>query len=333
MKIGHANYPPNVLEALREDKLVIFAGAGVSMNPPANLPSFHVLADEIASATGRARNEDEGPVEYFTRISDDGEPVHQAIASLFETKNPQPNSLHHNLLGLFAGPAQPRIVTTNFDLLFEEAETIGASTAYTAPALPPGHRFTGVVHLHGAVNDPADMVITLPDISRAYLMEGWALNFLKQMFSEFTVLFVGYSHDDIMMQYLARGMPALDTEQHRRFALIPEDERLQAFWKGWGIIPVTFPAGPKGRYEYLPAVTEKLAEFITRGPSRWKQMIQEIADSDLAPADPEKHDILIEALNDPRQKLNHFTEVAHTPFGWNGRSATFLWKAFSDQEN
>ena len=313
MKIGHANYPPNILDALREDRLVIFAGAGVSMNPPASLPSFDVLADEIASATGRPRNEDEGPVEYFTRISDDGEHVHQKIASFFEHMNSQPNSLHRNLLGLFAGHAHPKIVTTNFDPLFEAAQATGAPAAYTSPALPPGHRFRGIVHLHGAVNEPNDMVITLPDISRAYLMEGWALNFLKQMFSEFTVLFVGYSHDDIMMQYLARGMPDQETEQHRRFALIPEDERLEARWKGWGIIPVTFPAGPKGRYEYLPAVTEKLAEFIARGPLQWKQMIHEIADRDLAPADPEEHDIVIEALNDPLQKLNYFTEVAHTP--------------------
>lgn len=313
MKIGHVNYPSNILDALSEDRLVIFAGAGVSMDPPANLPSFDALADDIATVTGRPRNENESPVDYFTRTSDDGEQVHRWIADMFEEKNPQPNSLHRNLSGLFAADAHAKIVTTNFDLLFEAVQPARGCTTYTAPALPPGHRFQGIVHLHGAVTDPDDMVVTLSDISRAYLMEGWALNFLKQMFSEFTVLFVGYSHDDIMMQYLARGMPAQSIEQQQRFALIPEEDRLEARWRDWGITPVTFPAGPNGRHEYLPATTERLAGFINRGPRQWKQRIQEIADRDLAPTDPEDHDTIIEALKDPLQKLKHFTEVARTP--------------------
>lgn len=40
--------PQALVAAQREGRLVIFAGAGVSMGPPANLPSFEDLAVQIA---------------------------------------------------------------------------------------------------------------------------------------------------------------------------------------------------------------------------------------------------------------------------------------------
>jgi len=40
--------PQALVTAQREGRLVIFEGAGVSMGPPANLPSFEDLADQIA---------------------------------------------------------------------------------------------------------------------------------------------------------------------------------------------------------------------------------------------------------------------------------------------
>lgn len=40
--------PQALVTAQREGRLVIFAGAGVSMGPPANLPSFEELAIQIA---------------------------------------------------------------------------------------------------------------------------------------------------------------------------------------------------------------------------------------------------------------------------------------------
>ena len=45
------------------------------------------------------------------------------------------------------------------------------------------------------------------DFGRAYLTEGWARRFLVDLFRSFPVLFVGYSHNDIVMTYLARALP------------------------------------------------------------------------------------------------------------------------------
>ena len=314
LTVGPVGFPRNILDALREGKLVIFAGAGVSMNHPANLPNFEDLATEVAGRIGWARRKGEGPVDYFTRIDTGDGRVHLEVADALTQNNPKPNSLHEDILRLFARQESPKIVTTNFDMLFEEAQPSRGFLTYSAPALPPGDRFQGIVHLHGNTYRPQEMVITLRDISRAYLMEGWALNFLKQMFSSHTVLFVGYSHDDVMMQFLARGMPSLSEEEQNRYALIREGEAAGEGWASWGITLVEFPEDPGDRYANLPIAIGKLAEFVTRGRAERKQRIQEIAERPLAPTDPEEHDQIVEALHDPGEELRFFTEVAQNPY-------------------
>ena len=51
--------PHPILNALRDSKLVVFAGAGVSMGEPACLPNFEKLANKIAGGTGEAQKQNE----------------------------------------------------------------------------------------------------------------------------------------------------------------------------------------------------------------------------------------------------------------------------------
>ena len=48
MKIAGIDFPIDLLNALRDGELVVFAGAGVSMGEPACLPNFKHLAQTIA---------------------------------------------------------------------------------------------------------------------------------------------------------------------------------------------------------------------------------------------------------------------------------------------
>lgn len=50
--LGAIEFDDRILDALRDDKLVVFAGAGVSMAPPSNLASFCKLTSDIAQGTG-----------------------------------------------------------------------------------------------------------------------------------------------------------------------------------------------------------------------------------------------------------------------------------------
>ena len=49
MRMAGTEYPEPLLDALRDGRLVIFAGAGVSMGPPANLPGFRELARQVTA--------------------------------------------------------------------------------------------------------------------------------------------------------------------------------------------------------------------------------------------------------------------------------------------
>ena len=51
-KIGSIDFCDKFLDAIQDEKLVVFAGAGVSMGKPSNLPSFEQLAKYIAVGTG-----------------------------------------------------------------------------------------------------------------------------------------------------------------------------------------------------------------------------------------------------------------------------------------
>ena len=52
MKLGGIDFPSALMTALRDHRLVVFAGAGVSMGKPASIPDFRTLAKQIAQGTG-----------------------------------------------------------------------------------------------------------------------------------------------------------------------------------------------------------------------------------------------------------------------------------------
>lgn len=238
MKISGLDFPPALIEALRTDKLVVFAGAGVSMPAPANLPGFEDLAGAVAKGTGETRDGSEPIDRFLGRLSGAGVDVHARAAEVLRSRNPLPSGLHKDLLRLHETPESVRVVTTNFDTLFEQAAPDLFDSLVdtgTAPALPRGTAFNGVVHVHGALNRPDGIVLTDEDFGRAYLTEGWARRFLVDLFRSYTVLFVGYSHSDLVMTYLGRALPP-DARQRYVLTDDPDNER----WRLLAIEPVGY---------------------------------------------------------------------------------------------
>ena len=75
MKFADIDFPAPLLDALADGTLVVFAGAGVSCGPPAGLPSFSDLAQEIACGTGESPNQDEPEDRFLGRLQDAGAPT------------------------------------------------------------------------------------------------------------------------------------------------------------------------------------------------------------------------------------------------------------------
>jgi NAD-dependent SIR2 family protein deacetylase len=87
-----------------------------------------------------------------------------------------------------------RILTTNFDTLFERAwfdahQSVIASHAGTALPQPKAAGCPGVLHLHGRLADPrselqlseTDLVLTSAEFGDAYLRSGWASRYVYDL--------------------------------------------------------------------------------------------------------------------------------------------------------
>ena len=150
----------------------------------------------------------------------------------------RPNRLHEAIIDLANAGPPVRIVTTNYDLQLSSVLTARGIQVEESmgPALPMGDDFSGLVYLHGSLRQEHRLlVVTDADFGRAYLTDAWAARFLERMFATYTVLFIGYSHNDIVMSYLARALPA----DSARFVLTSEPGA--PHWRRLRVQPVGYP--------------------------------------------------------------------------------------------
>src|SRR5713226_3520039 len=141
--------------------------------------------------------------------------VRNAVQKLLSGK--KHSQSHADLLRLSFAPSDNmrrpicRIVTTNFDLLFEAAWAVECGSplvscdARLAPR-PGAHNFEGIIHLHGALDAdpkrPTDFVLSSRDFARVYLRSGVIGNYIYDLIRRYTVVLIGYSADDPPMRYL-----------------------------------------------------------------------------------------------------------------------------------
>lgn len=114
-------------------------------------------------------------------------------------------------------PASPQVVPTNFDLLFEKAAGQELTT-HVGPALSDfasGQAFNGLVYLHDRMNletapgkGRQGLVVSSSDFGRAYLAEGWATRFVRDLLNQYIGVLLGYSANDPSVRYLLQGLNA-----------------------------------------------------------------------------------------------------------------------------
>ena len=74
------------------------------------------------------------------------------------------------------------------------------------------------------------------------MTEGYTACFLERLFQTYTVPFIGYSYNDIILRYLTHAMSR--NADVARFVMTEEDSYK---WKDLGISSVYFPSGEYGR--------------------------------------------------------------------------------------
>ena len=324
MHIEGIDFPEEILKAINDDRLVVFAGAGVSVNEPTELPDFKKLAIEVGQLCGKDYKEENEEIDEFLRnlardgvkveqhvvellegkksrpneeideflgdLARDGVNVKQHVAELLEGKKSRPNDFHKNILKLFRDKESIRIVTTNQDEMFEKAirgMKLKGINVYSAPALPYGNDFSGLVYLHGKASDPGHIVITDTDFGNAYMLNGFATGFLIDLFKEYVVLFVGYSYNDPIVRYLTTAITAKNI--HNAFILSDVVSQKQERTGIKGI-----PYGEK-KHDNACAALGKIGEYTKRGIFDWQQRIINM-NLDSPPIDDETIDELLDGV-------------------------------------
>jgi hypothetical protein len=258
--------PNELIEARNNGGVVFFCGAGVSMT--AGLPSFIRLTEQIVDELGVP---DPSIIRRALETSKIGLPggvsldrligklqgeygplaVERAIVKALKIRRPRLASAHQDLLSLSRTPnRQTRLVTTNFDTLFERgARGLKRHVAPFLPDLSSGMPLDGVTYLHGRIDPrPRDadagqnLIIGSADYGRAYLSNGWALRFVKELLNRYTVVLVGYSAEDPPISYLLEGLNGERTGARMPiFAFSDgEDAEVKAKWKDRGVTAIPY---------------------------------------------------------------------------------------------
>jgi hypothetical protein len=291
---------PNELLVARElGDVVLFCGAGVS-RAEAGLPNFADLGRDVVRRLGAAQDSRArllldralalAPLpgvgglvatdRVFGLLEQEFETrdVREAVAAAIHPGPDAKLGAHRVLLDLATSRGVTRLVTTNFDLLFEACDPALRSSG--PPNLPDPRserEFQGVVHLHGRVDEAYrtaqddEFVVSTSDFGRAYLAEGWATRFIRSLLSRFTILFVGYSADDPPVQYLLEGLNLRAGTRNRLYALQDgEQHNAVALWEHRGVQAIPFD--PRDRFQHLWDTLRAWADRA-RDERAWRQAL------------------------------------------------------------
>lgn len=297
--------PERLIQAHEDGRVVFFCGAGISY--PARLPGFADLVKKIYKALSVTPNAVQQAAikagQYDTAIGlleDDiigcrkEALVRKALAEVLTPNLTAKNATatHESLLTLSkCRNGQTRLITTNFDRLFEEviaAKSLSIER-FKAPLLPvPKNRWDGLVYLHGllgaapTVTELDRLVVSSGDFGLAYLTERWAARFVSELFRNYTVCFVGYSINDPVLRYMMDALAAdrlLGESPPEMFAFGSfskgkEEERANE-WRAKNVTPILYRE--HNRHTYLHKTLRAWAETYRDGVRGKERIVVECA--------------------------------------------------------
>jgi hypothetical protein len=301
---------PNALVAEQQRGNVLFVcGAGVSM--AAGLPSFENLVKGVYRRLGEEW--ESHPAEHAVmtcggKLFGQYDRVLRILERRLEASDarnsrdmrrrlreeveqelaPRPSAdLSHHLALLElsrGGDGAVRLLTTNFDTLFERSWVGGGGAAlpsHAGPAMPRQGTgaFEGVLHLHGRLDDGdlglngTDLVLTSAEFGDAYLRSGWATRYVYDLARVYTLVLVGYRADDPPMRYL---LEALEDDRARYpdlkpvYAFAPsaaaKESLERELWRAKGIEAILYGAD----HGNLHATLEEWRRYAA-DPTAWRE--------------------------------------------------------------
>ena len=345
--------PESLLQAHEDGRVVFFCGAGISMpkllaEPKPSARSkpldFASLVESLYTEFGvtpnprqkraiETRQYDIAVGLLEPEIVGGREEVRRTLASILaDQTKPNKDTAHGYLLELSKSrdDGGTRLVTTNFDRLFEdtiEANELEIKRFY-APLLPiPKKQWDGLVYLHGLL--PKDstkgnlhhLVISSGDFGLAYLTERWASRFVSELFRNYIVCFVGYSLNDPVLRYMTdaiaadrqRGESALEIFAFGGYSEGKAEEECKE-WKDKSVTPILYLEDKE--HTHLRKTLQDWSKVYQGGVKVKERIVDEYADR--CPLKSTKEDNFVSrmiwALGDPScLPAKHFAELNPMP--------------------
>ena len=298
------NIPDELLLARDQGRVVFFCGAGVS-RAKAELPDFFGLARIVLNRLGVTEDNPAARILNEAKEIDDrtGEPglisvdrvfgllerdftgrdIEAEVAGALKPES-KPDLGAHNLLIDLATTEEgsTRIVTTNFDRLFDDCNR--DLHIWEPPRLPDLSRsddMNGIVYLHGKATREYDgaagngFVLSSSEFGRAYLSDGWATKFIREILEKYTVVFVGYTAEDPPVHYLLEALNDSGGKLDQVYAFQSgHHDAAVARWKHKGVEAISYdPAdGHKALWNTIAAWASR-----ARNPDNWNDGVVEMA--------------------------------------------------------
>ncbi len=200
----HNVYIKNIKQANENDRLAIFVGAGVSKSSDTDYISLPLWSDLISELKSDLAITEEL---YYLKLAqlyylEFGEQTYNQTLKKYFPEDITPSSLHRTILKV-----NPRvIITTNWDCIIENAieqEGYLYDTICTDKDLVSSTSPNKFIKIHGDFKNH-NIVFKEDDYlnySRNFpLIE----NYIKSIFSTHTVLFLGYSYNDINLKHIMK---------------------------------------------------------------------------------------------------------------------------------
>ncbi|MEQ9660611.1 SIR2 family protein, partial [Fulvivirga sp.] len=227
--------PRQIESAIKENSLVIFAGAGMSKR--FHFPDWKTFVRQIIEDIKNKDYEsflpvlEKGimsPIEVLDKMDKYHNEIHSHIKSNFNVTPDKDLSLHKKFLTL-----SNQIVTTNFDNAFESASdnkiypSNYSSSFNISEILKKNEPY--ILKLHGTFNEPENCVVFSKDYQNLYAKEQASIQKLKSIFTEKTILFVGFSFGDPDINLLFNNLDTLFDNNNRHFILSTSQEKDKDF--------------------------------------------------------------------------------------------------------
>jgi hypothetical protein len=223
----------------RHRRLIPFIGAGLSI--PLRLPSWSRLIDTIAKQLGydpevyRLNGTKLQLAEYYVAVKGSIGPLRSEMDRLFNP--PDDAILGSETHSLLVDLRLPVIYTTNYDRIIERAFELKGVACHTVAniddmaAAPPDTEATQIVKFHGTFSDDASLVLTESSYFDRLEFESAIDIRLRSDTLGRSLLFLGYSLDDVNIRYLLYRLHKLRNAAKREADRLPS-AYLTAFGAG-----------------------------------------------------------------------------------------------------